>query len=43
MVGADLLSRLVFYPYQMPAGLFASLIGAPYLIGAVLRKAGPRC
>lgn len=43
MAGADLLSRLVFYPYQMPVGLFASLIGAPYLIGAVLRKAGPRC
>ncbi|TNC12913.1 Fe(3+)-hydroxamate ABC transporter permease FhuB [Methylobacterium terricola] len=43
MAGADLLSRLVFYPYQMPVGLFASLIGGPYLIRAVLRAESPRC
>ncbi|SEP41627.1 iron complex transport system permease protein [Methylobacterium sp. ap11] len=43
MAAADLLSRLVFYPYQMPVGLFASLIGAPYLIRAVLRAESTRC
>lgn len=35
---ADWLSRLVFFPYQMPVGLFASLIGAPYLVWALLRS-----
>jgi iron complex transport system permease protein len=34
---ADWLSRLVFFPYQMPVGLFASLIGTPYLVWALLR------
>lgn len=32
LVAADWLSRMVIYPYQVPVGLFASLIGAPYLI-----------
>ncbi|GEP09336.1 hypothetical protein MMMDOFMJ_1101 [Methylobacterium gnaphalii] len=32
MAAADLLLRLLFYPYQMPAGFFASLVG-PYLAG----------
>lgn len=35
---ADWLSRLVFFPYQMPVGLFASLIGTPYLVWALLRS-----
>ncbi|WP_262269198.1 Fe(3+)-hydroxamate ABC transporter permease FhuB [Microvirga yunnanensis] len=32
MIGADWLSRIVTFPYQVPLGLFASLIGGPYLI-----------
>lgn len=32
MVLADWLSRVVAFPYQIPVGLFASLIGGPYLI-----------
>jgi iron complex transport system permease protein len=32
MVAADWLSRTLFFPYQVPVGLFASLIGGPYLI-----------
>jgi iron complex transport system permease protein len=35
---ADCLSRLVFFPYQMPVGLFASLIGAPYLVWTLVRE-----
>ncbi|GLS45779.1 iron chelate uptake ABC transporter family permease subunit [Methylobacterium brachythecii] len=41
MAAADLLSRLLFYPYQMPVGLFASLVGAPYLVWAVMRPSSP--
>jgi iron complex transport system permease protein len=32
MAGADWLCRIVAFPYQLPLGLFASLIGGPYLI-----------
>lgn len=32
MIVADWLSRMVAFPYQLPVGLFASLIGGPYLI-----------
>lgn len=32
MVLADWLSRVLAFPYQIPVGLFASLIGGPYLI-----------
>ena len=32
MTGADWLSRVVSFPYQLPLGLFASLIGGPYLL-----------
>lgn len=32
MVLADWLSRIIAFPYQVPVGLFAALIGGPYLI-----------
>jgi ABC-type Fe3+-siderophore transport system permease subunit len=32
MILADWLSRVLAFPYQIPVGLFASLIGGPYLI-----------
>lgn len=32
MVLSDWLARMVAFPYQLPVGLFASLIGGPYLI-----------
>lgn len=32
MILADWLSRVVFFPYQVPVGLFAVLIGGPYLV-----------
>lgn len=32
MVGADLLGRTLIYPRQIPTGLLATLIGAPYLL-----------
>lgn len=35
MCVADTSSRLLFFPYQMPIGLFVSLVGAPYLAWAL--------
>jgi len=37
MIGADWLARVVTFPYQVPVGLFASLIGGPYLIWLLSR------
>lgn len=39
MVLADWLSRIVIFPYQVPVGLFAALIGGPYLIWLLSRGA----
>lgn len=41
MVVADWLSRVAAFPYQLPLGIFASLIGGPYLI-YLLAKGVPR-
>ncbi len=38
LMTADWLSRIVIYPYQVPVGLFAALIGGPYLIWLLSRK-----
>jgi iron complex transport system permease protein len=38
LVGADWLSRVIIYPYQVPVGLFAALIGGPYLLWLLSRK-----
>ncbi len=40
MIVADWLARLVAFPYQMPVGLFAALIGGPYLIWQLNRGGG---
>jgi iron complex transport system permease protein len=32
MIASDWLSRMAAFPYQLPVGLFASLLGGPYLI-----------
>ncbi|MNJ52322.1 putative siderophore transport system permease protein YfhA [compost metagenome] len=37
---ADLTGRLVFSPYEIPVGLVTALIGAPYMIQILRRKAG---
>jgi iron complex transport system permease protein len=37
MIAADWLSRAVAYPYEVPVGLFASLIGGPYLLWLLSR------
>ncbi|TCU39249.1 iron complex transport system permease protein [Rhizobium azibense] len=39
LIFADWLSRVVIYPYQVPVGLFAALIGGPYLVWLLTRKA----
>lgn len=38
LILADWLARLVAFPYQVPTGLFAALIGGPYLIWLLNRK-----
>ena len=38
MTVADLLARTVIFPYQLPLGLFASLIGGGYLLLALRRR-----
>lgn len=37
LVGADWLSRVVIYPYQVPVGVFTALIGGPYLLWLIAR------
>lgn len=41
MILADWLARLVAFPYQVPTGLFAALIGGPYLIWLLNRTGDP--
>lgn len=38
LAGADWLARMIGFPYQMPVGLFASLIGGLYLILLISRR-----
>ncbi|WP_246498376.1 iron chelate uptake ABC transporter family permease subunit [Microvirga soli] len=38
MVAADWLGRIVTFPFQLPAGLVATLIGVPYLIWHLTRR-----
>ncbi|KAA0970338.1 Fe(3+)-hydroxamate ABC transporter permease FhuB [Aureimonas fodinaquatilis] len=38
LVLADWLARTLIFPYQLPLGLFASLIGGPYLIWIMARR-----
>jgi ABC-type Fe3+-siderophore transport system permease subunit len=40
LVLADWLSRVVIYPYQVPVGLFAAMIGGPYLVWLLNAKRG---
>jgi iron complex transport system permease protein len=38
LMTADWLSRIVIFPYQVPVGIFATLIGGPYLVCLLTRK-----
>ncbi len=38
MIAADWLSRMVLFPYEVPAGLLATLIGGPYLMMLISRR-----
>jgi iron complex transport system permease protein len=40
LMTADWLSRIVIFPYQVPVGIFATLIGGPYLVCLLTRKSG---
>nr|WP_281502844.1 Fe(3+)-hydroxamate ABC transporter permease FhuB [Ancylobacter crimeensis] len=42
LIGADWLSRIVVFPYQVPTGLFAALAGAPYLAWLLSRAPDPQ-
>ena len=37
MLAADFGARMAGFPYELPLGLFASLIGAPWLIWMMMR------
>ena len=41
LILADWLGRNVAFPYQIPVGFFAALIGGPYLI-FLLQRGGTR-
>ena len=41
MVASDWLARMAAFPYQLPLGLFASLLAGPYLVW-LLGRDGPR-
>ena len=38
----DLIARLAFAPYEVPVGIFMSLIGGPFFIALLMRKRGER-
>lgn len=40
MVFADWMARTLTFPYQLPIGLFASLVGGPYLVWVLNRRSG---
>jgi ferric hydroxamate transport system permease protein len=42
MVLASWLGGIVLFPYEMPAGLMAALIGGPYLVWALMRASPQR-
>ncbi|NBJ13820.1 Fe(3+)-hydroxamate ABC transporter permease FhuB [Microvirga sp. SYSU G3D207] len=39
MTGSDWLCRVVAFPYQLPLGLFAALVGGPYFVWLLHRRA----
>ncbi|GAB4064396.1 Fe(3+)-hydroxamate ABC transporter permease FhuB [Ancylobacter sonchi] len=41
LILADWLARLLVFPYQVPTGLFAALVGVPYLLW-LLQRGGPQ-
>lgn len=41
MVGADFIGRTIAFPWQLPAGLVASMIGAPAFLWLLTRKQAP--
>ncbi|NSW54286.1 MAG: iron ABC transporter permease [Anaerolineae bacterium] len=38
VLGCDLLARLLFAPYEVPAGILLSLIGAPFFLYLILNR-----
>lgn len=42
LCGCDLLSRLLFAPYELPVGILMSLLGGPFFIWLLFRQRGGR-
>ncbi len=42
VMGCDLLSRVLFAPYELPVGILLSFIGAPFFLFLLLRRKGRR-
>ena len=41
VVGADVVSRLVVRPYELPLGVVTALVGAPVLVAVVRARRVP--
>ena len=42
LTGCDLLSRILFAPYELPVGIMLSFLGGPFFIFLLLRQRGGR-
>lgn len=42
LTGCDLLSRLLFAPYELPVGIVLSLGGGPFFLWLLLKQRGGR-
>jgi iron complex transport system permease protein len=42
LTGCDLLSRLIFAPYELPVGIVLALAGGPFFIWLLVRQRGGR-
>lgn len=40
VVGADAIGRVLFLPFEVPAGVLTAIVGAPFLLWLVLRRHG---
>ena len=39
MLTADWIGRMILFPWQVPAGLLATVVGAPYFLALMRRNA----
>ena len=42
VTACDLVSRLLFIPYELPVGILMSVLGGPFFLGLLLKRKGGR-